>query len=115
MKPINIVNKLWGIEEWLVNSPDANYCVKRMTLYPGFRCSQHYHCKKDETFYILEGEVLLHINGVAKKLIVGDYARIRPFDIHYFETANKDKSMFLEASTYHSDDDVVRMTDSVKL
>jgi quercetin dioxygenase-like cupin family protein len=86
-----------------------------MYLPPGYRCSQHYHAKKDETFYVLIGEVLLHVNGVVHLLKQGDFYRIKPFDVHYFESPVPEGAIFLEASTYHDDKDVVRMTDSCKI
>jgi mannose-6-phosphate isomerase-like protein (cupin superfamily) len=98
-----------------VNCPDANYCVKRMTLNPGFRCSTHYHCKKDETFIVIEGSVWLNVNGTHYLLVPGNFHRVKPFDIHYFETLQTTPAVFYECSTYHSDADTVRMSDSVKL
>lgn len=34
---------------------------KILTLKKGFRCSLHTHKIKDETFYILDGEVLMEV------------------------------------------------------
>ena len=52
---IKWVAKLWGAEKWLVNN--EIYCAKELILVNGYQCSLHYHKIKDETFYILEGEV----------------------------------------------------------
>lgn len=115
MQTIKTVNKLWGREEWLVNDREANYCIKRMTIKPGYRCSEHYHPKKDETFYVIEGEVKLVVNGIEHRLGIDDFFQIKPFDIHYFEAIGDKFAMFIECSTYHDDNDVVRMTDSCKI
>lgn len=106
-----IVNKLWGCEEWLVND---DYCVKRMTLKPDCQCSLHYHEKKDESFYILEGRLDLTVNGVTHRLNPGDFYRIKPYDIHRFKTID-DVCVFLESSTHHDDEDVVRLEPSKEL
>lgn len=115
MNTSKVVDKLWGKEAWLVNDKGANYCIKRMLLNPGYRCSEHYHKVKDETFYVLEGIVRLVVNGEEHILETDDFMRIEPFDIHYFEAVTPNGALFLECSTYHDDNDVVRMTDSKKL
>lgn len=108
----NIVNKLWGTEEWLVNDSEVGYCFKRMTLKPGCQCSLHYHNIKDETFYIVEGELLLSVDGINHRLQVGDYYRIKPGSLHRFKSANNSPVVFLESSSYHDDNDVVRLEES---
>jgi mannose-6-phosphate isomerase-like protein (cupin superfamily) len=52
-----IVEKSWGRELWVHNSP--MYCGKVLEVQPGKECSLHYHAQKHETFYVLEGIVLL--------------------------------------------------------
>ena len=53
------VKKVWGQEEWVVNND--KYCGKILTVKKGFRCSLHYHKKKHETFYVLEGNLLMEV------------------------------------------------------
>lgn len=110
-QPIVIVDKVWGVEEWLVNDEDMGYCVKRMTLNPGFQCSLHYHNNKDETFYVLNGFVMLNVDGINHRLGAGDYCRIKPGSLHRFKAVDGPASM-LESSTFHDDADVVRLEDS---
>ena len=55
---IDIVEKVWGEEEILVNN--ENYCGKFLHLMKGYRCSIHRHPKR-ETFYIQEGRVYLEL------------------------------------------------------
>jgi mannose-6-phosphate isomerase-like protein (cupin superfamily) len=107
-----LVDKLWGQEEWLVND---TYCVKLMTLKPGYQCSLHYHNNKDETFYVLSGIVMLNVGGVMHRMLPGDYIRIKPGMIHRFHAANGEPATFLESSTHHDDEDVVRLEDSRKI
>jgi len=102
------VNKLWGREEWLVN--DA-YCVKRMTLNEGYQCSLHYHEVKDETFYVIDGTVMLNVDGVMHRLEAGDFRRIKPGSLHRFH-ATGGPATFIECSTHHDDADVVRLEES---
>lgn len=107
-----LVQKTWGTERWLVNDPESGYCVKEMTLLPGFQCSLHYHREKDETFYVLRGTVMLLVEGVMHRLEEGDWFRIRPMVPHRFHCTGGVPATFIECSTFHDDEDVVRLEDS---
>lgn len=124
---INLISKLWGSEEWLVNVNDkfVQYCAKILRLNKGIQCSLHFHAKKDETFYILEGEVLLEVSK--NKMLnledadievyhmkVGDQIRIKPLQPHRFR-AYTDKAKILEVSTFHDDKDSYRLEVSKKI
>lgn len=61
---IEHVKKVWGSEDWLVNND--KYCTKFLNLNRGYECSVHYHVKKDETFYVLCGEVELFVVDLKK-------------------------------------------------
>ena len=67
---INFVKKNWGNEEWLVNS--EKYCAKFLNLVRGFQCSVHYHIIKDETFYVLEGAIKLHVVDLRKYIGIAE-------------------------------------------
>ena len=51
------VDKGWGYEKWIVNKPQ--YCGKLLWFEGGKKCSFHYHVKKDETFYLQSGELIV--------------------------------------------------------
>ena len=109
-----IVNKRWGTETWIVNDDNANYCVKRMVVYDGYQSSLHFHDIKDETFYVLSGTLMLNINGVMYRMEENDFRRIKPGSLHRFHSTGG-PATFLECSTFHDDDDVVRLEESRKL
>ena len=100
-----IHKKLWGSEEWLANT--ENYCGKILTLNAGFRCSYHYHKKKDETFYVLEGKVYLVLAGREMLLNEGDSQRVLPGQRHSFSSLT-DISRIIEISTHHEEEDSYR-------
>lgn len=122
----NVVAKGWGYELWIVNTD--KYCGKQLTVLPGKWCSLHYHRKKDETFYVIDGELLLEYTDVVdtatieknpgmfsliKNSIVlkrGDILRLKPNSPHRF-TSNISNlpCTFIEFSTSHSDDDSYRI------
>tara|TARA_B100000965_G_scaffold405985_1_gene442274 strand:- start:91 stop:462 length:372 start_codon:yes stop_codon:yes gene_type:complete len=54
---IKFVEKGWGYEKWIANSPE--YCGKLLFIAKNKRCSWHYHKLKDETFYLQSG--LIHL------------------------------------------------------
>ncbi len=118
---IKYVTKLWGSEEWLVNN--EIYCAKYLNLCKGYQCSLHYHKIKDETFYILDGEVELEVSVLpdgegysleTRKLSKGDQIRIAPGTIHRFRSVTP-TSKILEVSTTHFDNDSYRIEESKKI
>jgi len=136
---INHVEKIWGSEDWLINT--EFYCSKYLNLNSGYECSLHYHIKKDETFYILCGEVELYYLDLRKSadskwsvkgnilqatasidltkikmrvLKHKDQIRIKPYLAHKFRSRTF-ASKILEISTTHKDEDSYRITESRKL
>jgi len=117
---IKEVKKLWGREEWLVNTD--LYCSKFLYLNKGYQCSLHFHKFKDETFYILEGEILLELakNKMLNledadievyRLKKGQQINICTFQPHRFR-AITNTAKILEVSTTHSDEDSYRLEKS---
>jgi mannose-6-phosphate isomerase-like protein (cupin superfamily) len=54
---MHIVPKTWGREKWLANT--ELYCGKELVVKPQGTCSIHYHIIKDETFAVIDGNVLI--------------------------------------------------------
>jgi len=113
--PIKAVEKVWGREEWLVNTP--HYCCKRLIVKPGFACSFHYHPEKDETFIVEIGACAICVGSknTQEHLGEGDWKRIRPGVAHKFWNVGPGDCVILEVSTHHDDEDVVRLEPSGKL
>ncbi len=118
--PHKFVSKSWGYEEWFENND--MYCGKLLTVVKHQWSSKgkyHYHKIKDETFYVIEGTLLLHIFDdnekipIPVKLNKGDSYRIKPNVFHRFTSATNE-CKFIEVSTTHSDDDSYRVDDNFK-
>lgn len=112
------VEKLWGTEIWLTNTP--LYCAKLLHLQPEYKCSLHYHPIKTETFIILEGEVGVEYGQDSTCLVTtryspGDKIDIPPTHPHRFYALDNNPALILEVSTQHSDTDVVRLQESTHL
>ena len=104
------VYKVWGEEIWLVNND--RYCGKLLVVNKGAECSYHYHPKKKETFYCLEGYGTLIVNG--KEELLAPFSRpktIEPGDKHKFIGITP--LVIIEVSSFHDDEDVVRLSESV--
>lgn len=112
-----VVEKSWGRETWAVNDAVAGYCMKNMEIAVGDSCSIHRHPIKDECWWVTEGTLLVDIGdqpgGAFRqlKLAPGCSLRVRPGVFHRFEGAESPSGVvrFVEASTFHDDDDVERV------
>ena len=103
------VEKKWGHEVWIVNN--EYYCAKLLHLCRGATSSLHYHPKKRETFYMIEGIAVLVVEN--KSYLLSPYSRPKTIecqDKHSFRGVTD--CIILEVSTSHSDEDVVRLTES---
>lgn len=108
------VPKVWGKETWVVNNDF--YCGKILDVNRGFRCSIHKHLKKLETFFLIEGQILMEMDDGGNEscfiMDVGDSVDIKPNTNHRF-SAIKD-SKIIEFSMHHDDNDSYRKTVSGK-
>ena len=100
---MKIVKKVWGEEHWIVN---RGYCGKKLVLNKGFRCSLHHHKKKDETFYVIKGKVLMEHDGKKQIMVPGNLVHIAPGCLHRF--SGLENSEIIEFSSHHEDSDSYR-------
>lgn len=103
------VIKKWGYEFWIENN--NKYCGKHLHIIPTRFCSAHYHKNKQETFYVINGELLLEYSsdqsietwqyGVKHKKILksGDSFTIMPNIVHRFSSNLNTPCDFIEIST----------------
>src|SRR2546421_13096132 len=105
MEAIRRVTKPWGFEVWWAVTDQ--YAGKLLHVEQGHRLSLQYHRRKDESCYVLSGQVQL-TKGltiddlVASERVPGDVWRNRPGDIHTIEAI--ETSEVLEVSTPQLDD-----------
>ncbi|HEV2670548.1 MAG TPA: cupin domain-containing protein [Gemmatimonadales bacterium] len=104
------VEKPWGFE--LIWAKADCYVGKILHIEPGHVLSLQYHNKKDESIYVLAGEIILRIQQgetlIERRVRAGEAFHIPPKQIHQFEAVSV--SDLLEASTPELDD-VVRLKD----
>lgn len=117
-KALKVVEKLWGWEVWLANSP--TYCSKLLYLEKGFSGSLHLHPEKSEHFTVLQGRFHFFYEGMAEGIVMeeGDTFTIDSGHAHRFSLPSSlgvRRCVILETSSHHSDDDVLRLEHSCKL
>jgi mannose-6-phosphate isomerase-like protein (cupin superfamily) len=71
-------------EFWIVNDTKNNYCGKFLFLFDRQRCPLHYHKIKDETFFIVRGDVEMEVDGETSILRPGDVLKMSPGLNHTF-------------------------------
>ncbi len=108
---MRIVPKPWGNE--LIFAENERYAGKILHLEPGHSLSLQYHERKDETFYVLRGEVILsvEVDGEIKemRLSEGSAYRIRPGVRHRMRA---DRACDLIEVSSPELEDVVRLEDA---
>jgi len=104
------VDKPWGHE--VVWAQTDRYVGKILHIEPGQVLSLQYHNKKDESIYVLAGEIILRFQQgdtlIERSLARGETFHIAPKLVHQFEAVVA--TDLLEASTPEIDD-VVRLRD----
>lgn len=99
----------YGIEkfsEWgaaIISIVNREYCKKLLILLPGQNHPQHRHHRKEETFNVLAGELLLTLNGVDSVIRAGEMVTVERGAEHAF--SSKTGVVFEELSTTHFNDD----------
>ena len=103
--------KGWGKEIWITNN--ELYCGKILEFNEGAEFSMHYHIKKEETWAVTKGKLLLKYYDLTnaeekqRTLIVGDTVHLKPCVPHKL-IALEESSVF-EVSTQHFEDDSYRV------
>ncbi len=94
------------IEEWgaiIINCVNRQYCKKLIIMFPDQRHPPHFHKKKEETFQILSGELLLDLGHGEKIYRSGDIVLVEQGVKHSFRS--KSGTIFEEISSTHYADD----------
>lgn len=104
------VEKPWGYE--LVWAHTDRYVGKILHIEPGHLLSLQYHERKDETIYVLTGEIIfrVRVDGELEeiRMTAGASYHVGPGTVHQMEAVTP--ADLLEASTPELDD-VIRLED----
>lgn len=104
------IPKPWGYE--VIWAHTDRYVGKILHIEAGHLLSLQYHNKKDESIYVLKGEIILRLQQegtlIERRVAEGESFHISPRLVHQFEAVTT--ADLLEASTPELDD-VVRLKD----
>lgn len=102
----------WG--SWTVLDDKDNFKVKKIIIKPGQRLSYQKHMKRQETWFIVQGNAEVTLNDDKKLLSEGDSIYI-PFEAkHRIANNSKDTDLIfieIQRGTYFGEDDIVRYAD----
>lgn len=87
----------------IITCVNREYCKKIILLLPGQENPTHTHHRKEETFHILFGELLLTLNGRAKTYQAGEIVVVERGTAHKFSSPSG--AVLEEISTTHYKDD----------
>lgn len=110
------VTKLWGQERWLHEEEENGpYGFKFIRIKAGLRTSLQYHEHKRESYFILEGEAVMHYRRekdsetLQLPMPAGTLAHVDPGAVHRVEAVSD--IVLVEVSTYDDGSDNVRLED----
>lgn len=87
----------------LITVVNRCYCKKLLVSLPGQSHPEQYHKKKEETFHVLYGEIMLELDGVPRVCRPGDVVTIEPGVRHAFRSEGG--AVIEEISTTHDKND----------
>ena len=105
------VEKGWGSE--LIWATNDKYCGKLLKFNQGARFSMHFHCEKDETWYVLNGKFIVKLiettdaSQYERELNAGDVWRNTPLLPHQIICI--EEGTIIEVSTPDSVEDNYRV------
>lgn len=103
------VSHHYGLERFdevglvIITVVNRGYCKKLLVSLPGQTHPEQYHKKKEETFHIIYGEIMLELDGVPRLCRPGDVITIEPGVRHAFKTESG--AVIEEISTTHDKND----------
>jgi sialic acid synthase SpsE/mannose-6-phosphate isomerase-like protein (cupin superfamily) len=103
------VSHHYGLERFdeiglvIITVVNRGYCKKLLVSLPGQTHPEQYHKKKEETFHIIYGEIMLELDGKPQLCKPGDVVTIEPGVRHMFKTETG--AVIEEISTTHDKDD----------
>jgi len=97
------IDKFYETGITMITVVNREYCKKLIIALPGQSHPEQYHMKKEETFVILHGDVVLYLNSAPRTLHKGDVITIESGVKHRFKTSTG--CVIEEVSSTHYTDD----------
>ena len=87
----------------IINCINREYCKKIIAMLPGQKHPPHFHRRKEETFQVLHGTLIVNIDGHVRTMHAGETALVQSGVWHSFWSDSG--CVFEEISTTHYNDD----------
>jgi sialic acid synthase SpsE/mannose-6-phosphate isomerase-like protein (cupin superfamily) len=87
----------------LLTFVNREYCKKLLVMVPGQRHPEHVHQQKEETFYVVAGEMTISLDGIERVYRAGDLILVNRGVRHWF--AADHGVIFEEISSTHTKND----------
>jgi mannose-6-phosphate isomerase len=109
--PIERDDRPWGFYEVVDEAPD--FRVKRICVRVGQRLSYQRHARRSEHWVVVSGRGALTLDGVERKIGLGDTVDIPVGTAHRVASIGSDDLVFIEIQTgsYFGEDDIERLAD----
>lgn len=104
------IEKNWGYEEIVHND---GYCMKLLVYTKRIASSLHYHLYKHETFYVASGSFQIDDGNKLYQMPTGWSVVLAPNTPHRVRCL--EPGIIVEASTFASDNDCIRLIPSESL
>ncbi len=101
----------WG--RWFVLDDSMSFKVKRIEVFPGKRLSYQKHFKREEHWYVVQGQAKVTLDGQDHMLGEGAAIDIGREALHRIENVGGEPLIFIEVQRgeYFGEDDIVRVED----
>lgn len=97
------IDKFYECGTCMITLVNKDYCKKIIYQFPNQTNPEHFHKIKEETFIVLDGNLIVTVDGIVSTLEKGDILTIPVKSKHSFTTENG--CIFEEISTQHHADD----------
>lgn len=97
------IDRFYEVGTTMITVVNRDYCKKLIMVLPGQRHPEQYHKVKEETFYILHGDVTIGLDGEEKRYSRGDVVIVKPGMRHTFRSESG--GVIEEISSNHNSND----------
>jgi sialic acid synthase SpsE/mannose-6-phosphate isomerase-like protein (cupin superfamily) len=111
------ISHFYGIENFMkygatmVRMINREYCKFAIIMLPGQEYPQHYHNKKNESYYILSGSLIVRAGSIQKNLRPGESFSVEHGTLHSF--VSDSGCVFEEISTANEPGDTIYSDDKI--
>lgn len=92
-----IDNRPWGVREILKKEP--GFRVRKITIYPGLKISNHMHNKRTENYMVVSGILTIELEEKAVELHEGESYNIEPCIMHLLRNDTDEDVILIEVDT----------------